>query len=177
MLGWGESCSLMERVFVGEFLLFKRNSNCPRQKIPALFSSKKKMPSQGRWKWCLPEQSKTELTKRNGQVGLLFILSWNLFLCRGNVIHVSRAESPLWKRRVRRIKYLVLRLQILVRRPGWNGHTGGRKGYIQKAFVDCFVSFRGISFPTQKNVAATRRFSRGYFGGTFYSFGGIFGSS
>ena len=112
----------------------------------------KKMPTQGRWKWCLPEQSKTELTKRNGQVGLLFILSWNLFLCLGNVIHVSRAESPLWKRRVRRIKYLVFRLQILVRRPGWNGHTGGRKGYIQKPFVDCFVSFRGISFFTQKTL-------------------------
>ena len=41
MLGWGETCSSMERVFLANSYFKKKKSNCPRQKIPALFSSKK----------------------------------------------------------------------------------------------------------------------------------------
>ena len=54
---------------------------------------------------------------------------------------------------------------------------GGAERLYSEAFrrLLCILSWNLFLYP--KTVAATRRFSRGYFGGTFYSFGGIFGSS
>lgn len=175
MLGWGETCSLMERVFLANSYFLKEIRTARVKKSPHFFHQKNAHTREMKVMPPGTEQNWAHKAKWTGGTAFHPFVE-SLSLPRKRYPRFSSGESTL-KKKSTKDKISSFEASNFGAATGLEWAYGGAERLYSEAFrrLLCILWWNLFLYP--KNVAATRRFSRGYFGGTFYSFGGIFGSS